>query len=176
MSTQTPDGAPTRDARGTLRRLADGSGAVHVRDTYDTGIEDLWAAVTEPERLARWIARVEGDLRPGGRFHARFTSAWEGPGQVEVCEPPSHLVVRMAPGTADETVIEASLAADGAGTLLVVEERGFPLPELAAHGAGWQAHLEDLTAHLQGRPPADLRQRWIELSPAYRDLAILPEE
>lgn len=43
-----------------------------------------------PERLARWIGEVEGDLRLGGDFCARFfTSGWEGAGRVETCEPPS---------------------------------------------------------------------------------------
>ena len=37
-----------------------------MQDRFDTGIDDLWAALTEPRRLARWIADVEGDLRLGG--------------------------------------------------------------------------------------------------------------
>jgi hypothetical protein len=48
-----------------------------------------------------------------------------------------------------------------------VEERGLPLDEAASHGAGWQAHLEDLAAHLAGRPRADWHRRWTELTPAY---------
>ena len=48
------------------------------------------------------------------------------------------------------------------------EERGLPLAELAAHGAGWQAHVEDLAAYLEGRERVDWRQRWIEITPSYR--------
>lgn len=36
--------------------------------TYDTTVEDLWDALTTPERLARWFLPVEGDLEPGGRY------------------------------------------------------------------------------------------------------------
>ena len=93
---------------------------------------------------------MEGDLRLGGEFRASFTSGWEGPGRVDVCEPPQRLLVTMEPGQEDETVIEALLVADGDQTRLVVEERGLPLDELAAHGAGWQVHVEDLAAHLVG--------------------------
>jgi uncharacterized protein YndB with AHSA1/START domain len=156
---------------GSLRRLEDGTGAVRMEDLYDAGIEDLWSAITDPRRLARWIAEVEGDLRPGGRIHARFTSAWDGPGRVDVCQAPHRLVVTMAPGTSEETVIEAVLVAEEDMTRLVVEERGIPLDELAGHGAGWQAHVEDLTAHLEGSEAADWRARWTELTPTYQGLA-----
>ena len=155
---------------GSLR-TAGGKGTVRLEDRYPTDIEDLWSALTDPRRLARWIAEVEGDLRLGGEFRARFTSSWDGTGRVEVCEPPRRLLLRMSPGQPQETVIEARLAADGDQTILVIEERGLPPGELAGHGAGWQAHAEDLTAHLAGSEPADWRSRWTELTPPYQDLA-----
>ena len=43
---------------GSMRRIDDTRGAVRVEDLYDTDIEDLWRACTEPERLARWIGEV----------------------------------------------------------------------------------------------------------------------
>ncbi|HEY6746916.1 MAG TPA: SRPBCC family protein [Mycobacteriales bacterium] len=156
---------------GSMRRLEDGRGAVRMEDLYDTGIEDLWSAVTDPGRLARWIGEVTGDLRPGGRIHARFTSSYEGPGRIDICQAPHRLLVTMDPGTPEETVIEAVLAAEDDRTRLVIEERGLPIDDLFAYGAGWQAHVEDLAAHLAGVDPADWRTRWAELSPAYRDLA-----
>jgi uncharacterized protein YndB with AHSA1/START domain len=133
--------------------------------------DDLWSAITEPERLARWIADVEGDLSVGGEFNPRFTSSWEGPARVDVCEPPHRLLLTMNPGQEDETFIEALLNAEAAGTRLVIEERGLPISELASHGAGWQAHIEDLVALLSGRDRADWRSRWSELAPSYRELA-----
>ena len=141
---------------GTLGSV-DGAGVVRMEDHYDTGIDDLWSALTDPQRLARWIADVEGDLRVGGEFRASFTSGWEGSGRVDVCEPPRRLRVIMAPGQKDQTVIEAKLVAEGGQTSLVVEERGLPLDELAAHGAGWQAHVEDLGADLARRERTDWR-------------------
>jgi uncharacterized protein YndB with AHSA1/START domain len=156
---------------GTLRRTESGKGAVRMEELYDTGIDDLWSALTEPSRLARWVADVEGDLRLDGQFHARFTSQWDGDGRVDVCREPHHLAVTMAPGTDEETVIEATLTAEEGKTRLVIEERGIPVDELAGHGAGWQAHVEDLTAHVQGRPAADWNTRWTALTPAYADLA-----
>src|SRR5215469_6074761 len=53
---------------GSLR-AADGVGVVRIEDRYDTTIDDLWAALTDPDRLAHWYGQVDGDLRPGGAFH-----------------------------------------------------------------------------------------------------------
>ncbi|MFJ6132349.1 SRPBCC family protein [Janibacter terrae] len=147
--------------------VADGVPVVHVEDVYDTDIDDLWDAITEPARLGRWVASVEGDLRPGGLFRASFTSGWDGGGRVEVCEAPHRLLLTMEPGAADETTIEAVLSAQGGGTRLVVEERGIPVEQAPDHGAGWQAHLEDLRAVLDGRVPGSWSQRWAALRPAY---------
>lgn len=121
------------------------------------------------ERLARWVAKVNGDLQLGGAFWAIFTSGWEGPGRVEVCEPPRRLLVTLSPGQEDQTVIDVELIPDGELIRLVLEERGLPLDGVAGHGAGWQAHLEDLSAHLAGRPSADWRTRWAELTPVYAE-------
>jgi uncharacterized protein YndB with AHSA1/START domain len=153
---------------GSLR-LVDGKAAVRMEDRFNTDARDLWSALTDPRRLARWIARVDGDLRVGGDIHAVFTSSWEGPGRIEVCDPPSRLLVRMSPGEEDETVIEAQIFAEGSMTRLVIEERGLPVNEAAGHGGGWQAHMEDLAAHIAGQPSGDWRARWADLTPAYQD-------
>jgi uncharacterized protein YndB with AHSA1/START domain len=163
------EGTSTR-ILGSLRS-SDGKGIVRIEDRFDTHIDDLWSAITDPGRLRRWVAEVEGELRLGGEFYARFTSEAEGKGRVEVCEPPRRLLLTMSPGEPDEGVIEATLAADGDQTILVIEERGVPLNQIAAYGAGWQVHAEDLAAYLDGRERCDLKQRWDELTPAYRDLA-----
>jgi hypothetical protein len=70
-----------------------------------------------------------------------------------------------------ELVIEAKLTADGGQTILILEERGMPLDQLAAYGAGIQVHVEDLAAYIAGRERCDAGARWAELLPAYQDLA-----
>jgi uncharacterized protein YndB with AHSA1/START domain len=157
---------------GSLRS-ADGKGVVRMEDRFDTDIDDLWSALTDPRRLARWMGEVEGDLRLGGEFRARFfASGWEGTGRVEACEPPRRLLLlTMQPGQPDEHFIEATLTADGGQTILVWEERGMPLDQLAAYGSGIQVHVEDLAANLGGRERCDAGARWNELLPAYQDLA-----
>jgi uncharacterized protein YndB with AHSA1/START domain len=156
---------------GTLR-TADGKGVVRLEDRFDTGIDDLWSALTDPGRLARWLGEFEGDLRLGGEFRARFFDGWEGTGRVEACEPPRYLLVmtRHVRQT-DEHTAEATLTTDSDHTVLILEQRGMPVNLLAEYGAGNQVHIEDLAAYLAGRERGDGEARWNELLPAYRDLA-----
>jgi uncharacterized protein YndB with AHSA1/START domain len=156
---------------GTMRALDEKRGAVRVEDHYNTDIDDLWEACTAPERLARWIAELSGDLRVGGTIHATFTSTWAGPGRIEMCDRPYHLLLTMEPDTDDETELEAWLTEDGDRTRLVVEERGLPLDRLHFHGAGWQAHLEDLRRSLAGEP-SGWKARWTLLVPVYEAMPI----
>lgn len=168
----------TSNAHGNRRilgslRSADGKGVVRMEDRFDTAIDDLWSALTDPDRLARWLGEVEGDLRLGGEYRAHFfASGWEGTGRVEACDPPRRLLVATRdPDVPYSLVDEVTLTADGDRTMLVLEERGMPLDLLAAHGAGVQIHVEDLAAYLAGRERGDVRERWGELEPAYQELA-----
>jgi uncharacterized protein YndB with AHSA1/START domain len=157
---------------GTLRS-GDDTGIVRMEDRYDTNIDDLWSAITDPRRLARWLGEIEGDLEVGGEFRAHFfASGWEGTGHIQVCEPPRRLLVltKDADGC-NEGPVEVTLIADGDQTILVWEER-VPVDLLPEYGAGIQVHVEDLVAHIAGRSRSDATARWEELIPAYRDLPV----
>ncbi|HEY2522270.1 MAG TPA: SRPBCC family protein [Streptosporangiaceae bacterium] len=167
---------------GSLR-AADGKGVVQIRDRYDTGIDDLWAAITDPDRLARWYGRVEGDLRPDGEFRLHVEGAGiDAAGRVEACEPPRRLQVttretdeswRAGNGVPPfDEILEATLTADGDQTVLVIEVRGIPLDKVAFYGVGWQLHAEDLAAYLAGREPGgDVQARFGQLVPPYQEQA-----
>jgi uncharacterized protein YndB with AHSA1/START domain len=156
---------------GSLRS-ADDKGVVRIEDRFDTDIDDLWSAITDPARLARWIGEVEGDFRVGGEFRGRFFDGWEGTGRVAACEPPRRLQLQTKhPHQVGDHVIEAMLTADGDHTILVWEERGMPLDQLADYGAGVQIHVEDLAAYFAGNERCDVGTRWAELRPSYQDLA-----
>ena len=130
---------------GSLHSV-DGEGVVRMEDRLDTGIDDLWGALTDPDRLAHWFGEVEGELSQRGEFRVRIALAGERTGQVEACEPPQRLLLTMRdpdpqPGQPEQTVIEAQLIAEGAQTRLVWEERGMPVNLLPAYGAGIQIHV-----------------------------------
>ena len=178
MTSNAPGGARIL---GRLRS-AHGKGVVRIEDRYDTDIDDLWSALTDPGRLVRWYGRVEGDLRPGGRFRLSVEAdGVEAAGSIEACEPPRRL--RVTSRETDESyrkgqgappfdeVIEITLTVDGNKTALVAEVRGVPLDKVEFFGVGWQIHAESLAAHVAGRERGDTEPRWGELLPAYQDQA-----
>jgi uncharacterized protein YndB with AHSA1/START domain len=57
--------------------------------SYDTSIEDLWDAVTSPERIPRWFLPISGDLKLGGRYQLQGNAG----GQIIACDPPRNLAL-----------------------------------------------------------------------------------
>ena len=149
----------------------DGVASVRVADVYDATAAELWATITRPERLANWVAVVEGQLRVGGQFHAVFTSGWEGEGRIEACEPHRRLQLTMNPDADRESTVEATLESQGDRTRLVISEQGLPLALAPGLAAGWQVHFEDLSAAVAGGTGTGWKRRWAELSKPYDDLA-----
>ena len=161
---------------GSLHSV-DGEGVVRMEDRFDTGIDDLWGALTDPDRLARWYGEVEGELFQGGEFRVRIALSGERTGQVEACEPPQHLLLEMRdpearPGQPERTVIEVRLISEGAQTRLVWETRGLPVDLLPAYGAGIQIHVEHLADYISGREFRLDDTRWDELFAAYESLGV----
>ncbi|HEX2298138.1 MAG TPA: SRPBCC domain-containing protein [Pseudonocardiaceae bacterium] len=148
------------------RPAADGEAGVSVRlrRSYHTEVEDVWAAVTDPDRLKRWFLPVSGDLRVGGKFQLEGNAG----GEILHCEPPRLLKVTFGSET---SVVELRLSAGGlsaggvsadggAGTVLELEHT-VPL-EMAGSGAGalyvgpgWDGGLLGLSLFLQGEVTDD---------------------
>ena len=176
----TSNASPGTRILGSLRS-ADGAGIVRIEDRYDTDIDDLWSAITDPDRLARWFGEVDGELSLGGEFRVHIADAGERTGQVEACDAPQRLLVttretdesyRRGQGVPPfDAAWDITLTADGDQTTLVIEVKGMPLDKIAFFGAGWQIHAENLAAYLAGREPDDVEARWEELVPRYQDLA-----
>lgn len=124
--------------------------AVVIR-SYDTTVEDLWAAVTTPERLARWFLPVEGELQLGGRYQLKGNAG----GTITRCEPPEALEVtwEFMGGT---SWVHLRLAADGDRARLTLEHiahrDGIGEEHLkkfgpGAVGIGWDLGLRGLELH-----------------------------
>jgi uncharacterized protein YndB with AHSA1/START domain len=146
--------------------------AVRFEWHYGTDQADLWEALTEPERLARWFATVRGDLSEGGSFEILFDD--EDPdqraaGSILECRPPDHLRISWLFGDEVYSEVTADLAAEEDGTRLVLEHSGLPNSSAAGYGAGWETYLEQLQADLGGGTGLGLAwdQRWAQLKPAY---------
>lgn len=153
---------------GTLRMDAEHV-ILRLAGSYGTDAADLWSALTDPDRVARWLARVEGDCRLGGTFRAYLFDTEETvTGTVLICDPPRHLQVSWAADDGEPTLVEIELTEEGERTRLLMHERGIPRSFAAEYGAGWQTHFDGLAAHLGGKARPEWRARWVELMPAFR--------
>lgn len=150
-------------------RIDDGIGVISVDSVYPTSPEDLWEAITVPERLARWF----GDLVPEGNgataYVASLTTGWSGTISVDECERPRLIRVRFQDETPTATTVSAVLEPTVDGTRLTVEERGLPTESLPAYVAGWHAQLDQLQADVAGAPTIEWRPRWEQLREHYRN-------
>ncbi|WP_431920963.1 SRPBCC family protein [Amycolatopsis tucumanensis] len=126
---------------------------VLVRRRYDTTVEDVWDAVTDPARVRRWFMPLTGDLREGGSFQLEGNAG----GDILTCDAPRLLRVTFGGPT---SVVEVRLTGDGESTELELEHT-VPI-EIAQSGAGalfvgpgWDGALMALALYFAGEAPED---------------------
>jgi uncharacterized protein YndB with AHSA1/START domain len=153
--------------QGVLRTDGDRY-AVRFERAYPDPPDQVWAALTEPDRLRSWLAEVvDGRLEPA----AEFTFRWAGDDaqtarcRVRLFEPPKLLELDWSFPDEPDSVLRVELCPDGAGTLLMLDHRQLPANQAAGYGAGWQAHLDGL-AELS---LASWDDRFAEFLPGYRE-------
>lgn len=101
--------------------------------------EEVWDALTDPERLGEWLGEVLAvELTPGGELVVRLPDGEERHGFVEAVDPPTTLVLWWRPvdGDGEEgelTRVEFRLEPSEDGTRLRVDETR-PLAVLDARG------------------------------------------
>jgi len=100
---------------------------VTLRRTYHAPIEDVWDAITNPDRLRRWFLPVTVEPRLGGKFQLEGNAG----GEIIGCEPPRLLRVTWAFGEnitekdINEVEVRLSAAPDG-GTLFELSHSAPP--------------------------------------------------
>jgi uncharacterized protein YndB with AHSA1/START domain len=163
---------------GTLHS-SQGKGLVRLSARFEHNPSEVWAALAEPERLAGWFGKVSGDLRVGGEFAAFvYASEWDGHGRVDECAAQKRLVVTMWEEEGVEHTAAAELEADGRRATLQLQVSGVPVEYVWAYAAGWQEHLADLGAFLEGRNRSEKSSdtRFDEFATLYKEMAIVPLE
>jgi uncharacterized protein YndB with AHSA1/START domain len=128
--------------------------SVELRRSYDASIDDVWNALTEPDRLQRWFYPVSGDLRPGGNFQLEGNAG----GEILECAPPRLLKVTFGGAT---SVVQLRLSSQDDGGTALEFEHTVPV-EMAGSGAGalyvgpgWDGALTSLHLYLHGEVADD---------------------
>ncbi|GAA1646276.1 SRPBCC family protein [Catellatospora bangladeshensis] len=129
--------------------------AVVIRRTYRGEAEDVWDAITSPERLPRWFAPVTGDLREGGTFQVENNAG----GDIQRCDPPR--LLRLTWG-APNSIVEVTLTAAGSDRTDLEVRHTVPLSVAGSAagalyvGPGWDQGLLRLAQYLSGEDLGDL--------------------
>ncbi|WP_262851279.1 SRPBCC domain-containing protein [Mumia quercus] len=133
------------------RETRDGVDHLVIERDFAAPVEEVWAAVTEPERLSRWIGTWTGDPASGA-VEFRMTAEGEDvPVEkygIEVCEPPRRLVTRAdsPDATGEDWVLTLDLADHEEGTRLTFAQAMADAETAASLGPGWEYYLDRLVA------------------------------
>ena len=130
---------------------------VTARRTYRGAVvDDVWDALTNPERLPRWFLPISGELVVGGRYQLEGNAG----GEVRSCDPPREFQVTWeAMGAVSWLTVELSEVADG--TLLELRHTQHSDHDFwrqygpGATGVGWDLSLIGLGLHLAGTVQLD---------------------
>jgi uncharacterized protein YndB with AHSA1/START domain len=151
--------------------------SVRLRRVFDAPIEDVWDALTNPERISRWFLPISGDYRLGGRYQFEGNAG----GEIVACEGPNRLKVTWAygeaAGEASASEVEVRLSSiDGGATRFDLEHTAVVPDEMwteygpGAVGVGWEQGLLGLSLHLRGGAGVGDPIAW-QLSAEGRDFA-----
>lgn len=127
--------------------------------------ERVWRLLTEAEHISRWFGdSTEVDLRPGGQMIFTWARFGSHLAQVERLEPPTFFSYRWArqpgeyPVEGNSTLVEFTLTAADAGTVLRVVETGFDSLKVSAQEKdtavtqniqGWRNELAELKQYAE---------------------------
>jgi uncharacterized protein YndB with AHSA1/START domain len=147
----------TRRSTGDRRTPAGNGKTVVLEREYDAPIEEVWDAITMPERISRWFLPISGDYRIGGRYQLEGNAG----GEIVACERPSRLKVTWFFGEptspADISEVEVRLAPIGADRTRLELEHAADVPAEqwqqfgpGAVGVGWDGVVMGLGLHLAG--------------------------
>ena len=141
---------------GRVHAGPDGQRLVIERD-FRAPIDDVWASLTDPDRVARWYGGIEGELRPGSTVMVTM-SAEDGapaePMRIIGCEPPTRFLVETA-GMGEPWRLEVELAeSEGITTMAFTHHLPVGL-NAEDFGAGWEFYADRHHASFNNNPMPD---------------------
>lgn len=141
------------------RETRDGRDAIVYERTFHAPIAAVWAAVTESDRLARWVGEWTGDPSTGSvmfRMNAEGDEVQAEAFTIERCEPPHVLEVTTPAPDGGDFGLLLELAEDAGTTTLTFCQFMPDLGMATDIGPGWEYYLDRLVAAETGRDVAAL--------------------
>jgi uncharacterized protein YndB with AHSA1/START domain len=137
----------------TVRDLPEGVW-LEFRRSWPDSVQAVWSALTEPERMARWLGTYEGERRAGAA--GTFTMTQEAeladePIRIVECEAPHRLLVEWS--GEQRWRVQLELAAEDGRTVLFFTQVFPPGTDVREVAAGWRWYLDKLDAEVTGAPP-----------------------
>ena len=132
---------------------------------FEAPREQVWRALTDPEKLAGWLAPAEIDLREGGSVVLKFADGDER-GTITELREPEVIAYTWNEGKTD-SLVRFELEPDGSGTRLRLRHTFEGEVDLSSYGGGWHHHLELLTAQVARAPITWDWNRFRELKSEY---------
>lgn len=163
-------------ARATGRHVRrDGADTLVFERSFAAPVADVWAAVTESERLGRWIGTWRGNPASGAvqfQMNAEGDDVAEETYEIRECVPPRLLVLHAEDdyGVWDLTL---ELAEAGGTTTLAFSQVIHDRAVVESIGPGWDYYLDRLVAAQAGADVAALHfadDYFPALSPHYAAL------
>ena len=159
----------TPDERlGQVTELPEGV-RLQFRRSWPDPIDDVWAALTEPDRTARWIGTYDGERAVGGSGTFTMTHEEQPVGEplrIVECEAPRRLVVEWA--TEEGWRVELDLTVEDGRTVLLFTQLFAPGTEVTDYVLGWHWYLDKFDAVVARRPaPPDWDTFLAATGPAY---------
>ena len=140
----------TNDDLGRIEADGEGWRLTFVR-RFDAPIEEIWAAITEPDRLADWLSETKIEPRVGGKIEIDFGSDEVAGGDIRVFDPPRAFEFEWEKsGGGISSIVRFELATEGQGTVLTLTHSRQSAQTVRGTCAGWHAQLEMLVATLRG--------------------------
>lgn len=151
----------------------DGQDHLVLTRTFTAPVEDVWAAITEPERLGRWFGTWTGDPATG-QVRVRWDYEEEVGDEIYVidaCEAPHHLRVHNVNDDADQVwTLDLRLRQEGATTVLdfaQVMTETLPVTDV---GPGWEYYLDRLAQSITTGAVSTVGwDGYLDLGPAYAE-------
>jgi uncharacterized protein YndB with AHSA1/START domain len=142
---------------------------------FRAAIEDVWASITESDRLARWYGTWTGDPATGTvmvTMNAEAEPVAPLAYTITTCEPPRRLAIEAA-DSFGRWQLSAELREAAGTTTLVFRQHDLDPTVVADVGPGWDWYLDRLAATIDGTTVpslADFEATYAPLGTAYGEL------